>query len=713
MATLTSKLIVQLIDRATGPARGIGAAIAGINGQVGRFNRSQASGVAMARGFAGGLIAMTAGYVGVTQGIKATAGAAMSFENAMADVRKVVDVTDGQFENMRRSVIGLSKQLPVSADGIAAIYAAAAQSGVATEELQGFADGVVKVSTAWETAVDTTGESLAKIKTALGRDLKGTFLLADAINEVSNVSAASAPDLLEYTNRVAAFAETAGYAAEDALAFGAAMVGSGFEPEVAATSFRNLTRALTKGSQATKAQRIAFKALGLDAVKTAKGMQKNAVGTTLDVLDRIKKLPEYQQISIASALFGDEARGLAPLFKNADELRRLLKLTGDAANYSGSAFKEYVARANTVSNVLQILGNKVADVFRGIGDDMLPGIKEAALGIGDVIDSLGERATVFDKFSTAMQGFAQGLGLDGGVRETVNAIGDLLFGKADGSGAADQLGRIFQQFREGGAAIRDFWDANKDSPVAKFLGEVSGYGFSLFAASTGIALLAGAVASLGRAMWIVSGARAAVGIIAALASAGAWLTGLGGAGAAAAGAGGAATTTAATAGGGALAAIAKWLGSVGAGALGGLFAASLNAGQSEVLQTDWEKDRNATIRDGIKKHFENVPQKKPRTWKEFFLGAAADDGFSAKDHFRISKGDAAPQTDVAAALRDTVIQTAPTGVQQVQVTNPPQVLAPISVSVSVTTNAAPDEIGAAVGAAVKSEVEGLYSDGGM
>lgn len=711
MATLISKLIVQLIDRATGPARGIGAAIAGINGQVGRFNRGQAAALAPMRGFAGGLIAMTAGYVGVTQGINATAGAAMSFENAMADVRKVVDVTDGQFQNMRRSVIDLSKQLPVSADGIAAIYAAAAQSGVATEELQGFADGVVKVSTAWETAVDTTGESLAKIKTALARDLKGTFLLADAINEVSNVSAASAPDLLEYTNRVAAFAETAGFSAEQALAFGGAMVGSGFEPEVAATSFRNMAKYLTKGTQATTGQRKAFKALGLDAVKTAKNMQKNAVGTTLDVLDRIKKLPEYQQISIASALFGDEARGLAPLFKNADELRRLLKITGDAANYSGSAFKEYVARANTVSNVLQILRNKVSDVFRGLGDDMLPDIKEAALGVGDVIDTLGERATVFDKLSTAMQGFAQGLGFDGGVRETVNAIGDLLFGKADGSGAADQLGRIFQQFREGGAAIREFWDANKDSPVAKFLGEVSGYGFSLFAASTGIAMLAGAVASLGRAMWIVSGARAAVGIIAALASAGAWLTGLGGAGAAA-GAGGAATTAAATTGG-TLAAIGKWFGTVGAGALGGLFAGSLNAGQSEVLQTDWEKDRNATIRDGIKKHFENVPQKKPRTWKEFFLGAAADDGFSAKDHFRISKGDAAPQTDVAAALRDTVIQTAPTGVQQVQVTNPPQVLAPISVSVSVTTNAAPDEIGAAVGAAVKTEVEGLYSDGGM
>ncbi|PWK66944.1 phage tail tape measure protein [Aminobacter sp. AP02] len=707
MATLTSKLIVQLLDRASGPAKGISAAIAGINGQVGRFNRGQAAAIAPMRGFAGGLVAMTAGYVGVTQGIRATAGAAMSFEDAMADVRKVVDVNDEQFQNMSRSVIGLSKDLPVTADGIASIYAAAAQSGVATQELEGFSDGVVKVSTAWETAVDTTGESLAKIKTALGRDLKGTFLLADAINEVSNVSAASAPDMLEFTNRVAAFAETAGFAAEDAIAFGGAMVGSGFEPEVAATSFRNLTRALTKGTQATKSQRTAFKALGLDAVKTAKGMQKNAVGTTLDVLDRIKKLPEYQQISIATALFGDEARGLAPLFKNADELRRLLKLTGDAANYSGSAFKEYIARANTTSNVLTILKNKVADVFRGMGDNMLPDIKEAALGVGDVLDTLGERASIFDRFSTAMQGFTQGLGFDGGVRETVSAIGDLLFGKADGSGAGDQLGRIFAQFREGGAAIKEFWDANKESPVAKFLGEVSGQGFSLFVASTGIVMLAGAVAKLGRALLIVSGARAALGIVTALAKAGKWtLWGTPEAVAEASGGKPTGPKTTAPKGGG-------FASKLRAGLRGGIAGAiatvvgeyAINSG---FRAAGYDPDAANEKFGGVENWWNSIKQQ-----KRFFLGAAADERFSAKDHFRISKGGAdAPQVDVAAALRETVVQTKPTGVQQVQVTNPQKVAAPINVTVYATTNASAADIGAAVGSRVKALVEGMFSDGG-
>ena len=79
------------------------------------------------------------------------------------------------------------------------------------------------------------------------------------------------------------------------------MISAGAQSEVAATSFRNMGRALVRGEQATKAQRQAFKALGLDAVKTAKSMQKNALKTTLDVFDRIQALPEWQRASIASA----------------------------------------------------------------------------------------------------------------------------------------------------------------------------------------------------------------------------------------------------------------------------------------------------------------------------------------------------------------------------------------------------------------------------
>src|SRR5690606_8637805 len=142
-------------------------------------------------------------------------------------------------------------------------------------------------------------------------------------------------------------------------------------------------------------------------------------------------------------------------------------------------YQEYMVRADTAANALRIIGNKIKATFMGIGESWLPTIKEAGLGLGDVLDTLGERAGLIDQVSASVRGFLQGMGFKGGVRETVNALGDLLFGAADGDGAADRLGRLFETFRRGGAAIREFWEANKENPIVKFLGEISGYGFSL------------------------------------------------------------------------------------------------------------------------------------------------------------------------------------------------------------------------------------------
>src|SRR5690606_12745773 len=135
----------------------------------------------------------------------------------------------------------------------------------------------------------------------LGLTVGETGLLADAINHLSNNSASSAPNLLKFSRGLASGA-LAGFKAKESLAFGGAMIGAGFEAEVAETSFRNLTKTLTAGSTATKAQRAAFRTLGLDARKVAKAMQKDTVGTTLKVFENINKLPKHQQGALATML---------------------------------------------------------------------------------------------------------------------------------------------------------------------------------------------------------------------------------------------------------------------------------------------------------------------------------------------------------------------------------------------------------------------------
>lgn len=479
MATLTSKLIVSLQDMVSGPARGIGAAIDRLNAKA-RGGSALLGGGAFAGNAVRNLLAVGAGYVSLREGIGGTVGAAIKFEEAFADVRKVVDGTPAQLSAMRSEILNMSKTLPVTAEGIAAIYAAAGQSNVPLAELGKFSEMAAKVSVAWDISQGETGEALAKIKTQLGLTVSELGLYADAVNHLSNNTASAAPDLVDFAKRVAATGKMFGFQSTETLAFGAAMVSAGAESEVAATSFRNMGRALTKGSQATKAQRTAFTRLGLDAVKTAKGMQKNALKTTLDVIDRIQKLPEYEHNSIASALFGDEARALMPIIADTRELRRELGLVATEADYAGSAFDEYMVRSETAANALQLIGNKFRARFIGIGDSWLPTIKELGLGIGDVLDTLDKRVGVLDQIKASMTGLMGGLGYGGtgGARELINDLGDLLFGKAfegqlrDADERVIGLARLSNRFRGIGQDLRAFADDVTGGNIGAAIGSV-------------------------------------------------------------------------------------------------------------------------------------------------------------------------------------------------------------------------------------------------
>lgn len=516
MATLTSRLIVALTDRVSGPARGIGASIDRLNRRATRMNGALlGGGTGMVGGSVRNLLAVGAGYVGVTRGIGGTVGAAIKFEEAFADVRKVVDGTPAQLAMIRAEILGMSKVLPVTAEGMAAIYAAAGQSNIPIAELGKFSEMVAKVSVAWETTESETSEALAKIKNQLNMSVSEIGLYADAINELGNRTAAAAPDLVTFSKMVAANGEMFGFSATQTLAFGGAMVATGARTEVAATSFRNMGRALTIGTRATKMQSTAFSRLGLDSVKTAKKMQKNALDTTLDVLDRIQKLPEWERISIASALFGDEARGLMPVIADTRELRRQIALVANETEYAGSAFQEYLVRAETTGNALTIIGNKFRAVGIGIGDSWLPTIKELGAGIGDVLDTLEKRVGVLDQVKFAFQGFMGGVGYGGtgGARDLMNDLGDLLFGEAFGGSLKDAddrmvgLARLSNRFRGIGQDLKSFADNVSGGNIGAAIGDI---GDAISNMSGGMTVAGAlAIAFTGRALLgLASGAAA-------------------------------------------------------------------------------------------------------------------------------------------------------------------------------------------------------------
>ncbi len=311
----------------------------------------------------------------ILRGVSSPVNDAKSIETAMADVKKVVDFESPEaFAQMKADILSLTtdENIPMAAEGIAAIVAAGGQANIPRDELLEYAEMAAKVGVAFDVSAEQAGTGMAEIKTMMGFSLKETGSLFDAMNHLSNKSAAKASDTLEFFNRVGADGKGFGFDPTETLAFGAAMIAAGGRADTAATSFRNMGKALTRGKSATDRQRSAMRKLGLDSKDVAKSMQKDAVGTTMDVLRRMKGLKDHERASVMSDLFGDEARELTKLMNNIDLAPQLLELVSKPESYAGSSDAEFRARSATTENNEDLTRNEWRRLKSVAGDTVLP-----------------------------------------------------------------------------------------------------------------------------------------------------------------------------------------------------------------------------------------------------------------------------------------------------------------------------------------------------
>lgn len=322
----------------------------------------------------------------------AGAAAAIEFESQMADVRKVVNFdTPNQFKQMGDDIGRMSERLPMAANDIAKIVAAGGQSGIAREELLGFAESAVKMGIAFDQTADQSGDMMAKWRTSFKMTQTDVVGLADKINYLGNTGPANTRQISDIVTRIGPLGAIAGLASGQIAALGATMAGVGVEQEVAATGIKNFMLAMTKGTSATKSQALAFKSLRLDSKELAKNMQKDAQGTILDLLERVKKVDPSAQAGLLTNLFGSESvSAIAPLLTNLDLLKSNLLKVGDAQKYGGSMDAEYASRAETTANNLQLLRNAAASVARAIGSALLPGINSVVGALRPMVSQVAE-----------------------------------------------------------------------------------------------------------------------------------------------------------------------------------------------------------------------------------------------------------------------------------------------------------------------------------
>ena len=386
----------------------VGPALSATRGQVEKWRGDLQNDVSR-NGFDLGLSKLTTD--GVRDTLSGSASAAIAFASNMADVRKAVYFdTPEQFRQMGKDVLALSERLPVSAEGITKIVAAAGAAGIARDELLAFSGDVVKMGVAFDLTAEESGAAMAQWRNSLRLTQSGAVALADQIGALSGSSAVSARDIANIVSAVGPLGEMAGSAAGQIAAMGATLAGAGVRQDVAAAGIQGLVQAMTAGSSATLQQQQAFQSLGLDAKAMADTMRTDAGGAITQVLEAIGKVDPSQQSDVLSKLFGgDSAAAIAPMLGRLDELRKSFRLVGDASQYAGAMEQGYTANSANLQNGMQISQNLLSRLNVSFGSALVFAINNAALAFAPLISWVSTFVSEHPNFIAGVLGAAAAL----------------------------------------------------------------------------------------------------------------------------------------------------------------------------------------------------------------------------------------------------------------------------------------------------------------
>lgn len=353
-----------------------------------------------------GLAAMGALATGAVKVMADCTTEAAKFENYMSDVVKYVDgladatgkIDTKNYAAMSEAILDLSTQIPYTQEELSALAGAAGEAGKSMEQIfhidsngnvAGFLKNVAMAGTAMDVSADQAGAWAAKWETAFQVDHSGIMELFDQINYLAANGAASAADIAEVVNSSGALGGIAGMDPAAIAAMANAMLSMGSESSVAATSINRMLVNMNKGASATKAQKEAWKSLGMTATGVAAAMQEDATGTMIDVLEAIGRLDADKQAATLNTLFGQWAiKDAAKLAGNIEAYTKSLDMVNDPSLYTGSMEREFLIKATTPEALDTMLASSKTALQIEVGDAFLPAKKEFNLAMIDFLNEI-------------------------------------------------------------------------------------------------------------------------------------------------------------------------------------------------------------------------------------------------------------------------------------------------------------------------------------
>ena len=337
------------------------------------------------------LSAAAAGIAGY--GIKA----ASDWESAFAGVRKTVDATEEEYEQLAEGIRKMATETASSSEEIAAVAEAAGQLGVATDDVLDFTKTMVQLGDSTNVSAEEAARSLAQFLNIVnGGDMSGVDRLGAAIVELGNNFATDEASIIAMSQRLASAGKLAGLTETDILGLATAMSSVGIQAEAGGTAMTQTLTAIEKAVSAAAEgstedlEKIAEIA-GVSAEDFAKAWEDNPIVAIQEFITGLGQLDE--QGESATQVLDD--LGMSGIRQS--NMLKSLALASDtltsAVETSSKAYKENTAltteaekRYGTFASKLNQTKERAKQMASDIGEALMPTLEKLMGVVEDLVD---------------------------------------------------------------------------------------------------------------------------------------------------------------------------------------------------------------------------------------------------------------------------------------------------------------------------------------
>jgi TP901 family phage tail tape measure protein len=398
VAVLTSKLILELIDRITGPSRAVAASL-------NKITALQHKNAAMVAATSQKLFVAAAAAYGLAKSLQAPVSAAANFETALLNIGQKADLSDESIASMGKRIRALAPVVNQTALDVAKGIDTLIGFGLDPDRAETLIKPIGKAATAYQAQVDDLAKAGFSALDNLKLKAEDFGKALDVMAQSGKEGAFELKDMAAQFPSLTASAQALGMTGVTAVgrlsaALQIARKGASDGSE-AANNTMNLMQKIISPDTTKK-----FKELGVDIRKELKKTQA-AGGDVFEMIGRETWKALKGDLSKIGDLFQDAQvqKFLRPLIQNMKEYR---KIRDKALGATGVVDNDFARRMMTNAAQTEAFKIQVNDLSMTIGNILLPSVNRLMAAISPVIKSFEQFAGAHPQLVTGITAVTAG-----------------------------------------------------------------------------------------------------------------------------------------------------------------------------------------------------------------------------------------------------------------------------------------------------------------